>query len=85
MGFWAFANFTQKRSTMSSNKIPWQKVFDDFKRRHPRLSKQVTYWCPHDYLTVLIYLNDGMKLTYSYLDHRATILGTNWLTDKGDI
>ena len=49
-------------------------ILTDFKNRHPKLSKQITYWCPHDYLTILIYLKDGMKLTYDYNNHEAKIL-----------
>lgn len=55
------------------NKISWKMILTDFKNRHPKLSKQITYWCPHDYLTILIYLKDGMKLTYDYYKHEAKI------------
>lgn len=55
-------------------KITWKMVLEDFKQRHPRLSKQITYWCPKDYLTILIYLKDGMKISYDYFYHKATII-----------
>ena len=50
----------------------------DFKERHPKLGKEVCWWCPQDYATILIHLKDGMKITYNYDDHRATILCTKW-------
>lgn len=59
-------------------KLPWKTILIDFKERHPRLAKKITYWCPHDYATILIYLNDGMKIVYNYDERRATILCTRW-------
>lgn len=54
-------------------KITWDKIFDDFKLRHPNLSKTVLHWHPHSYATILVYLSDGMKLTYNYDEKRAII------------
>lgn len=61
-----------------SEKITWNKIFKDFKRRHPNLSKNVSYWRPFDYATIIIYLKDGMIITYNYDEHRAYILSTRW-------
>lgn len=55
-------------------KITWRMIFTDFKKRHPKMSKLVTYWRPYDYSTVLIYLKGGMKLIYNYDDKRARII-----------
>lgn len=65
-----------------NEKITWKKILADFKQRHPRLAKKVIYWCPHDYATILIHLEDGMKITYNYDDHKAVILSTSWIDDK---
>lgn len=59
-------------------KLSWKKILTDFKQRHPHLSKEISHWCPHDYATILIYLKDGMKLTYDYEEHKAVILGSRW-------
>lgn len=61
-----------------SNKITWEMILNDFKKHHPRLTKQVEWWCPHDYAEVLIYLKDGMKLVYNYDKKKAYILGSRW-------
>lgn len=63
---------------MLRDNVSWKKILMDFKERHPRLGKEVCWWCPHDYATILIHLNDGMKITYNYDEHRATILCTRW-------
>jgi hypothetical protein len=59
-----------------ASKITWQNILTDFKQRHPQLSKNITYWCPHGYATILIHLQDGLKLTYNYEEHKAHILNT---------
>lgn len=64
------------------NKITWEMIYSDFKKRHPHLKKQVTYWCPQDYLTIQIFLEDGMKMTYNYFDHVAKILPDRWKHDS---
>lgn len=62
--------------------MPWSELIKDFKRRHPRLAKQVTYWRPLDYMRILIYLDDGMMLEYDYLFNRAYIREERWKEDK---
>ena len=63
------------------NKITWKMILKDFKNRHPNLSKSVSYWCPYDYATILIYLKDGRKLTYNYDTHEDKVLTTSWSKD----
>lgn len=58
--------------------VTWKKILEDFKERYPRLGKQVCYWCPRDYATIQVNLNDGMMLSYNYDDKRAYILCTRW-------
>ena len=55
-------------------KITWQVIFEDFKVRHPRLSGQILHWRPYDYSTIVLYLNDGMKLLYNYDNHSAKMM-----------
>ena len=47
-------------------KVTWRKVRKDFEKRFPGLNKQVTYWRPYDFATILLYLKDGQKITYNY-------------------
>lgn len=63
---------------MSEGKIPWVDLIKDFKKRHPRLSKEVIYWKPQGFMKIIIYLKDGMELSYDYLFHRAIILKDRW-------
>lgn len=63
---------------MNKKKITWDVIYEDFKFRHPNLSKRVVHWHSHDYATILVYLEDGMRLTYNYDAKKAVILGADW-------
>mgnify|MGYP001773769574 CR=1 FL=1 len=65
-----------------SKKITWKKVVEDFKDHHPKLAKQVVYWRPHDYMTILIYLKSGTKLYYNCETHESSILNDKWIHTK---
>lgn len=61
-----------------NGKVTWRIIYQDFKRRHPNLSKKAVRFEPHDYATILIYLDDGLRLIYNYDEHKAVILSVNW-------
>lgn len=56
---------------MRTEKITWKKIYDDFKKRHPTLSKMVIDYRPYNYATILIFLTDGTRMTYNYDEKRA--------------
>lgn len=60
------------------NKITWNMVLKDFKAMHPSLSKEVSYWRPHNYSTIVIYLKKGNKITYNYDTKEITFLKDDW-------
>lgn len=55
-------------------KVTWKVVFDDFKSRYPSLSKRVRRWAPYNFLEIVLFLNDDLKLTYSYMTHQASFI-----------
>lgn len=57
-----------------AKKITWQSVYDDFKKRYPNFKKQVMHWQPYDFLTIMLYLDDGNKCIYNYTDHRIVFV-----------
>jgi hypothetical protein len=63
---------------LREEKISWKKILEDFKERHPKLAKEVCYWCPRDYATIQINLKNGMMLSYNYDEKRAVILCERW-------
>ena len=62
-------------------KLTFDKIYEDFKLRHPHLSKEVVHWRPCDYMQIEIYMRDGMILKYDYGDHKAVIRSVNWKRD----
>lgn len=55
-------------------KVTWNVVRSDFKRHHPKLHKDVIYWRPYDYATILLHLADGRKCTYNYDTKKTNLL-----------
>ena len=47
-------------------KLTWHELYEYFKRTHPRLSKMSLGFSPYAYAEILIYLDDGSKMTYNY-------------------
>ena len=52
-------------------KVTWRKIYTDFKKRHPNLSKLSACYNPYDYAEIFIYLKDGTKLVYNYDTRRV--------------
>ena len=55
-------------------KITWNMIYADFKRRHPNLRKEVTYWRPKAYSTIELWLKDGSRMIYDYDCHEAKFI-----------
>lgn len=62
-----------------SKKLTWSMINKDFRARHPKLRKEVTYWRPHNFATILLYFKDGRLATYNYDKHAITFLSDTWL------
>ena len=48
-----------------SKKNTWHELFESFKSRYPTLSKSAVDYRPYGYLTILVYLSDGVKIKYN--------------------
>lgn len=55
------------------SKITWEKIYEDFEKRHPILAKKKPHWFPHSYATIKIKFLDGLVLLYNYEEHRAIV------------
>ena len=58
-------------------KITWEYIYSDFKKLYPNLSKDVVDYRPYDYATIILFLNDGVKLIYNYDEKKAYFLKDN--------
>lgn len=57
-------------------------VFKKFKEIYPTLSKQVVYFYPTNLLTIIVYLEDGSKLSFDYDYGRAVRLKDRWKKEE---
>lgn len=56
-----------------------RKIYKEFERNYPRLSKDVVHFCPYEgFATIAVYLSDGRKLSYSSEYERAVFLNDRW-------
>lgn len=49
-----------------ANKLTWTDVYNDFKKRHPKLSKKVLRFEPYDFATILLIFPDRVRMSYNY-------------------
>lgn len=64
-----------------SKKITWNNIYKDLKKHFPNTYKRTTYWHPHDYATIEIYLEDGSKALYNFDSKKVTFLDERWIKD----
>lgn len=57
-----------------TEKLPYEEIIKDFKKRHPRLGKSILGWQPHGYATVRIWVDNDTVLDYNYDEHVAKIV-----------
>lgn len=55
------------------DKLTFNDIFEDFRKRYPRLSKSVTHWVAYDVGRIKIFTIDDLVLTYDYDIHQAII------------
>ncbi len=51
----------------------WREIYNNFKVIYPKLSKKSTYFCPHKYMSILIYFTDGTKMVYDDVRKQARL------------
>lgn len=59
-------------------KFTWTMAMDDFKEKHPKLSKYVAYWCPVDRSKIEIWFEDGSKGVYDCENHKLVYIQDRW-------
>ncbi len=63
-------------------KLTWERIYKNFRKHFPTLAKRVTYWHPHDYATIEIYLDDGSKILYNFDFDKVTFIKERWMPEK---
>ena len=55
-----------KQGGRMTKRITWNQIYRDFEKRHPRLSKHVLRYTPFGYLQIMVYMDDGAKISYDF-------------------
>lgn len=55
-------------------KVTWKDIFNNFKSVYPRLSKEAQDYRPYNYMSIVVYLEDGTKVIYDDMAKRAKML-----------
>lgn len=66
------------RVIILNEKVTYEDIYKDFKRRHPHLSLDAVWWEPADILRIDIFMKDGSTIRYDYTDHRGCFLRKRW-------
>lgn len=54
--------------------MTWKDIFNNFKTVYPNLSKGVADYRPYDYMTIVVYFEDGSKMLYDDVRKRAKLI-----------
>lgn len=55
-----------------ADKVTWNDVYKDFKKRYPKKGKEVLGFQPHSYATIRLIFPDGIRMLYNYDTKKAT-------------
>lgn len=58
-------------------KLTWDDVYRDFRKRHPRLAKDVLGFEPYGFATILLMFPNRVRMTYNYDTKKATTINLN--------
>lgn len=60
-----------------SRKNEWSGIYQSFKSLYPSLVKKVIGYCPYGYMSILVYLPDGVRMVYDDTERKAKIILAN--------
>jgi hypothetical protein len=46
-------------------KVTWSDIYKQFRATHPRLKNEVINYRPYNFMTIILTLKDGSKMTYN--------------------
>lgn len=55
-------------------KFTYKDLYNDFCKNHPKLKKKILWWCPCGYMTIMLYLDEGVKLLYDGSTFRSKFI-----------
>lgn len=55
---------------LRQKKITWANIYKEFRKRFPNLAKKAIHYEPNDFMKIVIFMSDGTKMTYDYLNNQ---------------
>lgn len=52
-------------------KNAWSEIYESFQAIYPHLKKEAVGYCPHSYMSILVYFPDGLRMVYNEVERRA--------------
>ncbi len=72
-----FLTKTEKRGDfIAKSKVTWNDVFNGFKSLYPRLGDRVRDYRPYNYMSIVVYLDDGTTVVYDDIAKQARLIST---------
>ena len=54
-----------------SKKNIWSQMYESFQSLYPSLKKKAVGYSPRDYMSILVYFPDGVRMVYNEIERRA--------------
>lgn len=67
MGKWA----ERWKGGFMKKKNAWSEIYKSFQSIYPNLKKDAVGYCPHGYMSILVYFPDGLRMVYNEVERRA--------------
>lgn len=53
--------------------ISWRVIYNEFRKTHPNIGKNIVHWYPSGHLEITIKLADGTVIIYDHLTNRSKV------------
>lgn len=53
---------------MRQKKITWADIYKEFRKKFPNHAKKAIHYESNDFMKIVIFMSDGTKMTYDYLN-----------------
>lgn len=55
-------------------RVGWSEVYENCQSLYPNLTRKALGYRPYDYMSILIYFPDGLRMIYSEVERRARFI-----------
>jgi hypothetical protein len=63
---------------LGKRKITWGEIYKEFRRTFPTHAKKAVHYEPDGFLKIVIFMDDGTKITYDYFYKQLKFCVDGW-------